>query len=377
VHENKLEIQIMKQSIFAIALLIAMGSCQSKKQEESSKADQSATTETVTTEDAFFAPNGRIVTAASYPTDETSRQILKSQSQVGVNKFIHKRQLTPTDNQPVVRMNRDTYYSMAVVDVSKGASITMPEIPEGKYISVQPVTEDHRIQPMMYGPGTFELKTHSGTHVYVIIRLDATFTESEVKEIQDKMSIEANSDRLFETGPVNKQSFIEVEDALKAAMPSIVKRDGVNALEGMFTAPGDESSQFFTQEKYQVGAAVGWGGAQMIDNIYELSGNYSADGCYQMTFEDPKNMAFWSITVYDENGFMFNDLANYSSNTAEANEDGTYTLSFGCGEDAPNNLEIANPSNVFNIAVRHYQPSKRVLEDDYRLVPLLKEVGKQ
>nr|WP_283104507.1 hypothetical protein [Shewanella olleyana] len=45
-------------------------------------------------------------------------------------------------------MNRDTYYSLAVVDVSKGASITIPRLPEGKYVSVQPVTEDHRIQPM-------------------------------------------------------------------------------------------------------------------------------------------------------------------------------------------------------------------------------------
>lgn len=47
------------------------------------------------------------------------------------------------------------------------------------------------------------------------------------------------------------------------------------------------------------------------------------------------------------------------------------TISFGCGGDAPYDLEIDNPSGVFNIAVRHYQPSKRVLEDDYRLVPFM------
>jgi hypothetical protein len=170
---------------------------------------------------------------------------------------------------------------------------------------------------------------------------------------------------------------MEVENALKAKMPAIVERDGVDALKGMLTDPRDESNEFFTEEKHQVGAAIGWGGAQMIDNIYEISGNFSTDDCYQLTFEDPENKAFWSITVYDEKGFMFNDLANYSSNTAKANEDGTYTVSFGCGEDAPNNLEIANPSNVFNIAVRHYQPSKKVLEDNYRLVPLMKEVTKE
>lgn len=367
----------MKNTFLAVTLIIVLVSCQSNKKEESTKTEQSTTTETVTTEDAFFATDGRIVNPETYPTDETSRQLLKAQDLAGVNKFNHKPQLTPTDQQPVVRMNRDTYYSMAVIDVSMEASITLPEIPEGKYMSIQPVTEDHRIQAMKYGSGTFELTTHTGSHLYVIVRLDATFTEEEAKEIHDKMSISANSDNLFKTVPVNEESFIEVENTLKAKMPSVIERDGVDALKGMFTDPRDASNELFTQEKYEIGAAVGWGGAQMLDNIYELSGNYLADRCYQLTFEDPKNLAFWSITVYNKKGFMFNDLANYSSNTAQVNADGTYTISFGCGEDAPNNIEIANPSEEFNIAVRHYQPSKRVFEDDYRLVPFMKEVSNE
>ena len=366
----------MKKITFAFTILLTLASCQSTNKEESVK-NENSTSETINTEDAFFSINGRVVTEATYPTDETSRQILKSQDLVGVNAFIHRRILTPTDNQPVVRMNRDTYYSIAIVDVSEGASITMPEIPEGKYMSVQPVTEDHRIQAMMYGPGTFDLKTHIGKHLYLIIRLDATFTEAEAKEIQDKMHIEAKSNDKFVTAPVNKKSFNEVEDALKAKLPNIAKRDGVYGMRGMFTDPQDQSGNEFTDEKYQVGAAIGWGGAQMIDNIYEVSPNLSADSCYQLTFEDPNNTAFWSITVYDEKGFIFNDLANYSSNTAQVNEDGTYSISFGCGVDAPNNLEIINPSNVFNFTVRHYQPSKKVLEEDYRLVPLLKTVTKK
>lgn len=366
----------MKKSFYVIILAIVTVGCQSNNKKEPANSGQSATTvKYISTETGFFSENGRIVTPETYPTDETSRQILKRQSMVGVNKFFHNRQLTPIDNQPVVRMNRDTYYSMAVVDVSKGATIVMPEIPEGKYMSVQPVTEDHRIQAMLYGPGSFKLTTHTGTHLYLIIRLDGTFTEAEAKMIQDKMSIEANSHNLFETGPVNKTSFTRVESELKARLPAIIKRDGINGMRGMFTNPNDESEKDFTVEKYQVGAAGGWGGAQMIDNIYESSGNLSTDSCYQLNFEDPKNTAFWSITVYDENGFMFNDLANYSSNTAQVNKDGTYTISFGCGKHAPNNLEIDNPSKLFNITVRHYRPSKKVTEKGYRLVPLVKAVS--
>lgn len=71
---------------------------------------------------------------------------------------------------------------------------------------------------------------------------------------------------------------------------------------------------------------------------------------------------------------MFNDRANLSSNTATPNGDGTYTVSYGCGDKAPNNLEIKNDSGVFNLAVRHYQPSKAVSEDGFRILPTMKAV---
>ncbi|MDR9831408.1 DUF1254 domain-containing protein [Vibrio sp. FNV 38] len=320
----------------------------------------------------FFTQDGKVVTAATYPTDETSHQILKNQDLVGVNNLLHKRKLTPTDEQPVVRMNRDTYYSLAVIDVSKGATITIPTLPDGKYVSVQPVTEDHRIQAMRYGGGTYELSTHTGSHLYVVIRLDATFTEQEAAMYQDQMRIDANSAKEFTAEPVNKASFKRVEDQLKAKMAELNERDGREALSGMFTDISDDSNQLFTQEKYEVGAAIGWGGAQLKDNIYEISGDYPADTCHQATFDDPKNKAFWSITVYDKSGFMFNDVANISSNTAVKNENGTYTVSFGCGPDSLNNIETANDSGVFNLGIRHYQPSKMVTVEGYRILPTVK-----
>ena len=119
---------------------------------------------------------------------------------MGVNAFDHKRLLTPTDAQPVVRMNRDTYYSFSLVDVSEGAYITLPEVPElegGTYMSLEVVTEDHRVQPMTYGPGTFNLTTHTGDHVYALVRLDARFSVEQANALQDKMSITAKSKKTF------------------------------------------------------------------------------------------------------------------------------------------------------------------------------------
>ena len=119
----------------------------------------------------FFQPDGVTATEENYPTLETSRQLLIAQGRAAVNDIAHNRKLTPTDDQPVVRMNRDTYYSFAVVDVSAGESITIPSLPDGKYVSVQPVTMDHRFQPMSYGSGTFEPATHFGTHLLSLIHI--------------------------------------------------------------------------------------------------------------------------------------------------------------------------------------------------------------
>lgn len=362
----------LKLVALGLSLALAVG-CDTQPEsggETPEAQDSSAMVETI---EEYFSPQGKEVTEATYPSAESARQFLQEQSAVGVNNFNHRRELTPTDRQTVVRMNRDTYYSFGVVNVSEGATLTLPEVPEGKYLSGMIITEDHRIYPMFYGEGEYDLTTHTGNHVFVGIRLDATLSQQEANAIQDQVRITANSSVPFAAEPVDEASFRRVEDALKAKMPAIVARDGVNALVGCFTSPIDASSELFTQEKYEVCSAVGWGGAQMVDNIYELSPGYPSDVCHQATFEDPGNTAFWSITVYNAAGFMFNDVANVSSDTAAPNEDGTYTVSFGCGPDAPNNLETANESGVFTLGIRHYQPSDRVM-NGYRLLPTVRAV---
>jgi hypothetical protein len=226
---------------------------------------------------------------------------------------------------------------------------------------------------MSYGSGTFELATHYGTHLYLVIRLDNTLSESEANAIQDGMAITAVSAEPFTAEPVDRDSFDAVELSLRQQLPDVVAKYGANMVYGMFTAPTDDSRGMFNVEKYTVGAAVGWGGAQLTDNVYESSPNYPAEGCYSATFEDPDNGAFWSFTVYDQNGFMFDDVAHMSSDIATANDDGTYTVNMGCGASATNNLPISNETGVFNFIVRHYIPSDRVKFDGYRLMPLVQK----
>ena len=129
----------------------------------------------------------------------------------------------------ISQLFRDTYYSFAVVDVSKGASITLPPVPEGKYISVQPVTENHRIQPMSYGSGTYQLATHFGSHLYLIVRLDSTLSQEEANALQDAMVIDAASAEPFLAEPVDKDAFETVERSLREKLAELATADPSNA----------------------------------------------------------------------------------------------------------------------------------------------------
>ena len=45
------------------------------------------------------------------------------------------REPTPLDKQNVIRMNRDTLYSFTIVDISKGATVTMPEVRQSLHVA--------------------------------------------------------------------------------------------------------------------------------------------------------------------------------------------------------------------------------------------------
>ena len=53
----------------------------------------------------------------------------------GGNDWTHIRTPTPLDRQTVIRMNRDTLYSVAVVDAGAGVTVTLPDA-GGRYLTV-------------------------------------------------------------------------------------------------------------------------------------------------------------------------------------------------------------------------------------------------
>jgi hypothetical protein len=87
----------------------------------------------------------REVTQKTYCRAETDRTFYNaSQLTGGVNSMFSFRNVTPLNRQTVVRMNKDTLYTVALVDASKGATITVPEMPAGRHFQLGGDSEQGR-----------------------------------------------------------------------------------------------------------------------------------------------------------------------------------------------------------------------------------------
>ena len=138
------------------------------------------------------------VTPETYIRAETDRQFEVVVTMAGgVNRLYHFRSPTPLDKQNIVRMNRDTLYSMGVVDTSKGATITVPEIPKGRYASVFLADNDHYCPLVIYTPGVHPLPKDTkylgvGVRIQVFNPKDAEEVAL-VNKLQDQFVIKAGS----------------------------------------------------------------------------------------------------------------------------------------------------------------------------------------
>ena len=106
-----------------------------------------------------------------------------------VNKFVHIREPQPLDKQSVIRMNRDTLYSGAIVDISKGATLTIPET-NGRYVSVMVVNEDHYINNVYHDPGTYQLTMEEFDSPYVNITIRTLIDASDPADIEKANAIQ-------------------------------------------------------------------------------------------------------------------------------------------------------------------------------------------
>ena len=304
------------------------------------------------------AADAPTVTAFNYVRAESDIQMkgyIESFDILG--KFHHNRQPYDVNNQITIRGNRDTLYSFGVFDLRSPVTITLPET-EGRYQSLMIVNQDHSIWSF-YGPRTGTLTEEKAGTRYVLLAI-RTFVdpndEQDMKEayqLQDAVSFEQADIGKFEIPDWNKE---EVEQM----------RETVN----MVAATATDSSKMFGKKEeldpvyWLLGAALGWGGLPAEAATYANAVPKMNDGKtpYTLTVTDVPVYGFWSVTLYDDKGYMpVNEYNAYSFNnvTAKKAKDGSVTIHFGGDPDADNFLPIV-PG--WNYIVRMYKPGPEILD---------------
>ena len=300
------------------------------------------------------------VTVANFVRAESDVAIKNMYDAVGLGAWFHLRIPTPLDQQKVIRMNRDTLYSSAVLDLSKPATVIMPET-GGRYQSLQVISQDHYSFAKIE-PGHYELTQENvGTrYAYLIVR---TFCDADDPDdikattaLQDAMKIEGGGSGELDIPDWNIEQMMTARGALNTLAKLGVSNVGA----------------FGTKEevdpiRHLIFAAAGWGGLPNKQTIAELGSVEKNDGTpHVLTVpKDVPARAFWSVIVYDANGFIpENDLGIYSYNnvSAKPSADGSITIHFGGDPNQINHLPIAEG---WNYAIRMYEPGKEILDGSW------------
>lgn len=303
---------------------------------------------------------------------ETARMLADIQASAGgINAFRHNREPAPIDEQTVIRLNRDTFYSFAVVDLARGARLTMPD-PGGRYVSTMVVDEDHLINEIHHGAGTFELSAERAGSRYALLAVRTLVDSNDPSDIaavtalQDQYLLEAAGPaEPFEFPDYDTSSLDETRDAL------LQLARGLGDLDRMFG-----SAHEVDPVRHLIGTAAGWGGLPTSEAVYVGLDPSLPAGTYQMTFRDVPVDAFWSVSVYNAAGFFEENPAGaYTVNsvTGARDADGSVTVhlvSDHAAMDLPN--AIWTPAS-WNLLIRLYRPRAEVLDGSWvppQIVPV-------
>ncbi|TWU27969.1 DUF1214 domain-containing protein [Novipirellula artificiosorum] len=299
------------------------------------------------------------VTVANFVRAESDHMIRSNMKMVGagIGEFAHLREPTTPDNQPVIRMNQDTLYSGTVLDLSKPATITLPEV-GGRYMSMHVVNQDHYMF-VESKPGTYELTEEKVGTRFALVTIRTFYDAGDPNDLakahaaQDKLEFSGGGPGPFEAPNWDL-------DALAKARKS---------LSDLATLGFDSTYAFGSKEEVRpidhlVGAAAGWGGLPVKAAYYEIGTVDENDGKtpHIVTVKDVPVDAFWSITIYNADGYLEkNDLGRNSLNqsSAKPNKDGSYTIHFGGDPESINYLPI---TEGWNYVIRMYQPRKEILD---------------
>lgn len=333
-------------SIVAITFSSCSGNSEKKSEIKTEKLEQAA----------------KAVTPENYTRAQTDAMFTGLLTNAGgSNKLWYVRNPTPLDQQPVVRMNRDALYAGGVYDAKDGLTIEFPEMPDDRYASVQIIDNDHYEVIEYYEPGTYKIETPT-RYVFVNVRIQFfdPFDKEEiamVNKLQDAFIITSPSNQDFPKFSWDKK----VLDSLTVIYEAESTKYDTYA--GMMDVKGKADEKI-----RHLAAAAAWGLFPETEATYlKYTPKSREKGCYKATYSVPDNNAFWSITVYGDDGKMKSDKNLVNSANAKFNNDGTFTVYFGSEEECGDVLNRVDAPEGWNFLLRVYLPGESVLNGEYKL----------
>lgn len=301
------------------------------------------------------------VTVDTFVRAETDRYFRDAVDRGCLGTFCHDRQPTQVDGQIVIRMQRDTPYSMAVFDLSSPLTIVKPDIGD-RFQSFLVVNQDHYAMRTIYDPGTYTFtEEEMGTrYIQVIVR---TFVDpndpadiAAMHAAQDAIEVIQNDPGSFEAPNWDKAQL----DGLRRAILPLGAY--VPDSRGMFGRKDQVDPV-----RHLIGTAGGYAGNPVEDAIYLTTVPERNDGTvpHVLTVGDVPVDGFWSVIVYNKDGFFEApvETVSVSDVTAERDADGRVTVHFGGDPDAPNYLRIM-PG--WSYVVRLYRPRAEILDGSWQ-----------
>lgn len=310
------------------------------------------------------------VTVENYVRAEGDAGLVSYKNNLGCyGKLVHQREFYSVDNQLTVRVNRDTYYSFGVFDLTSPVSITMPESGD-RFQSLMLINQDHSIPPAIYEAGKYVFTQEEiGTrYLSVVIR---TFSDAndpadikKAHKLQDQIKVEQENMGSLEVPNWNLESLKTMKDAINVLANSMSNTRG-------FFGEKDKLDPI----KHLMGTAYGYGGnpdadAQYFGIIPEKNDGKTA---YSLAVKDVPVDGFWSLIVYNAEGYMEkNEYNAYSINNISAlkNKDGSFTINFGGDPEQDNYLYIVDG---WSYMVRLYQPREEILDGTWEFPKLVEK----
>ncbi|MET4158507.1 DUF1214 domain-containing protein [Agromyces sp. PvR057] len=302
------------------------------------------------------------VNVDNFARAETDRMFHDLQRNAGgVGRFLHNREPASVEEQAVIRMNRDTLYSFAVVDATADATLTLPEHGD-RYLSAMVVNEDHYIDAVFHDPGDYEITAERFGTPYVVVAVRTLVDPADpddiaaVAAIQDAISLATGDGATpFESPEYDTASLDETRDALLALARNLTGFDRT------FGAKHEVDPV-----RHLIGTAAGWGGLPSSEASYLGVDPRLPVGTYELTVADVPVDGFWSISVYNAKGFFEpNERGAYTVNdiTGVRNADGSTTVRFGdYPDDVPNAIPI---TEGWNYLVRLYRPRAEITDGSW------------